>query len=58
MTLFGITMANAFRIVKHKPGIGSLIREKDVNIVRNLIKHKANTLLLNKTSARVLSVNH
>ena len=51
-------MANAFRIVKHKPGIGSLIREKDVNIVRNLIKHKANTLLLNKTSARVLSVNH
>ena len=48
-------MANAFRRVKNKPGIGSLIREIDVNIVR---KHKANTLLLNKTSARVLSVNH
>ena len=37
------------------PGIGSLIHEIDVNIVRNLIK--ANKLLLSKTSSRVLSVN-
>ena len=37
------------------PGIGSLIRELDVKIVRNLIK--ANKLLLSKTSSRVLSLN-
>ena len=35
-------------------GIGSLIREIDVKIVRNLIK--ANKLLLSKTSSRILSV--
>ena len=36
------------------PGIGSLIIEIEVKIVRNLIK--ANKLLLIKTSSRVLSV--
>ena len=35
------------------PGIGPLIREIDVKIVRNLIK--ANKLLLSKTSSRVLT---
>ena len=37
------------------PGIGSLIREIDVKIIRNLIK--ANKLLFSKTSSRVLSIN-
>ena len=38
------------------PGIGSLIREIDIKIVRNLIK--ANKLLLSKTSSRLLSVKY
>ena len=38
------------------PGIGSLIREIDIKIVRNLIK--ANKLLFSKTSSRVLGVEY
>ena len=37
------------------PSIGSLFREIDIKIVRNLIK--ANKLLLSTTNAHVISVN-
>ena len=52
---FGYYIWNPYKKCNQKspnmPGIGSLIREIDVKIVRNLIK--ANILLLSKTRSRV-----
>ena len=45
---------NSIQIFTNMPGIGSLIREIDVNI--NKMK-KVKILLLSKTNARVLSIN-